>query len=74
MYSTPYLVVPKYLVSNVFGPYLGLKYPRLTKFIQKIDPNSWMPRIIMDLVDKSAFYIYVFLRNILARLDVVYST
>ena len=30
--------------------------------------------LFMDLVDKSAFYIYVFSRNILARLDAVYSS
>ena len=34
-----------------------------------------MPRIFMDSLDKSAFYIYVFSRtNILSRLDAVYST
>ena len=33
-----------------------------------------MPWIFMDSVEKSAFYIYVFSRNILARLDAVYST
>ena len=72
-----HLVVPKYLVSNIFErcfwPHLGLKYPSLTKFIQNIDPNSRMPGIFMDLVDKSAFYI-IFSRNILTLLDAVYST
>ena len=34
------------------------KYSKLTKFIQKIDPNSRMPRIFMDSIDKSAFYVY----------------
>ena len=52
---------------------MGLKYSRLSKFIQKIDPNSRMPRIFMDSLDKSAFYIYVNSRNILERLDAVYS-
>ena len=33
------------------------KYSKLTKLIPNIDPNSRMPRICMDLVDKSAFYI-----------------
>ena len=32
-----------------------------------------MPRIFMDSVDKSAFYIYAFSRNKLIRLDAVYS-
>ena len=42
-----------------FGSYLlGNILSYLTKFIQKIDPNSRMPRIFMDLVEKSAFYIY----------------
>ena len=42
------------------------KYSKLTKFIQKIDPNSRIPRIFMDSVDKSAFYIpYVFSHNFL---------
>ena len=38
---------------------------------QKIDSNARMLGIFMDSVDKSAFYIYVFLRTILARLDAV---
>ena len=38
-----------------------------------MNPNSWMPKIFMDSVDKSDFYIFVFSRNILARLDEVYS-
>ena len=55
-----------------FGAYLGLKYSRLPKFIQKIDPNARMPRIFMDSLDKSAFYIiYMFSRNIFIRLDAV---
>ena len=33
-----------------------------------------MLRIFSDLRDMSAFYIYVFSRNILAQLDAVYST
>ena len=45
------------------------KYSKLIKFIQKIDPNSRMPRIFLDSVDKSAFSIYyVISRNKLARL------
>ena len=40
---------------------------------QKIDPNERMPRIFMDLVDKSTLYIGVFSRNIFIRLDAVYS-
>ena len=53
--------------------HLGLKYSRLTKFIQKIDPNSRMPRIFMDSVDKLTFYIYVISRNKLAWLDKSYT-
>ena len=41
---------------------------------QKIDPNSRMPRIFMDSVDKSAFYIYVISRNKMAQLGKGYST
>ena len=52
----------------------GLKYSRLNIFIQKIDPNSKMPRTFMDSVDKSAFtYTYVISRNKLARLGKGYS-
>ena len=50
------------------------KYSKLTKFIQKIDPNSRMPRIFMDLADKSAFYICVISCNKMARLGKGYST
>ena len=32
------------------------KYPRLSKFIQKNDPDVRMPRIFSDLRTKSAFY------------------
>ena len=35
------------------------KYSKLTKFIQKIYPNSRKPRIFMDSVDKSAFLLYL---------------
>ena len=49
------------------------KYSKLTKFIPKIDPDSRMPRIFMDSVDKSAFYIYVFSSNKMARLGKGYS-
>ena len=42
------------------GPCLFVrKYSKLTKFIQKKYPNSRMPRIFIDLVEKSAFYIYL---------------
>ena len=36
------------------------KYSKLTKFIPKIDPNLRMPMILMDLLEKSAFYIYIY--------------
>ena len=65
-----HLVVPvnsisksKPFTSMFFGAHLGLKYFRLPKFIQKIDPNARMPRIFMDSLDKSTFYICVFSRN-----------
>ena len=60
--------MPKYLVSNISEskPFSSMFW--LTKFNQKIDPNSRMPRIFTDSVDKSAFYIYVILRNKLAGL------
>ena len=38
-----------------WGPFVR-KYSKLPKFIQIIDPNSRMPGIFMDSVDKSAFY------------------
>ena len=50
------------------------KYSKVTKFVQKIDPNSRMARIFMDSLDKSAFYIYVISRNKLTRLGKGYST
>ena len=37
----------------------SLRDSPLAKFIQKIDPNWRMPRIFMDSVDKSAFYIRI---------------
>ena len=43
---------------------------RLSKFIQKIDPISRMPRIFMNSVDKSSLNTHVFSRNIFIRLDV----
>ena len=66
--NTLHLVVRKNLISNIFEskPFssmfwvlylLDRKYFKLTKFIQKIDPNSRMLRIFMDSVDKSALYI-----------------
>ena len=55
--------------QNVFGLiWVSNILNRLTKCIQKIYPNSRMPRIFTDSVDKSAFYIYVISRNKLAGL------
>ena len=75
-YTALHLVILKYLVSNIseskpfssmFWGSFDRKYFKLPKFIQKNYPNSRMPRIFMDSVDKSAFYIgihtYVFSRN-----------
>ena len=58
----------------MFWGSFGSQYSRLPKFIQKIDPNARMPRIFMDSVDKSAFYIRMFSRNKYICLDAVYST
>ena len=56
-----HLVVPKPLVLNIseskplishpawFWIHLGVKYSRLTKFIQKMDPNARMLKIFSDL-------------------------
>ena len=50
------------------------KYSKLSKFIQKIDPNARMLRIFMDSIDKSALFILcVFSRNLFKRLDAMYS-
>ena len=75
MYSKLHLVIAKNIVS-IFSESKAFrsmclvlsvrKYSKLTKFIQKIEPNSRMPRIFMDSIDKSAFYsICVFLHIIL---------
>ena len=45
--------------SSIFGTHLGFKYSRLTKFIQKIDPNVRMPRIFMDSVDKLVIHVSI---------------
>ena len=62
----------------MFWGFLGLKYSRLSKFIQKIDSNARMPRIFVDSVDKSAFYIYIpmcfHVINLYDYLDAVYSS
>ena len=49
-----------------------LKYPRLTKFIQKNYSNTRMPSIFLDSLGKTAF-LHVFSRNIMARQNAVYS-
>ena len=66
--SKLYLVIAKNIVSissenkvvgSMFWVLFVRKYSKLTKSIQKINPNSRMPRIFMDSVNMSAFYIYV---------------
>ena len=60
--SKLYLVIAKNIVSissenkvvgSMFWVLFVRKYSKLTKLIQKIDPNSRMPRISMNSVDKS---------------------
>ena len=68
MQSKLHLVVRKYLVSNIsmkvnrshpcFWIHLGLKYPRLTKFTQKFDPNARILKIFMDSLDTSHLFTY----------------
>ena len=72
-YSKLRLVIWKYLVSNISEnkPFRGSFGTQI--FIQKINPNARIPRIFMDSVDKSAFYICVFSRNKFIWLDAVYS-
>ena len=55
-YSKLHLLIAKNIVSMLWVLFVR-KYYKLTKFIQKIDPNSRMPRIFMDSLDKSTFYI-----------------
>ena len=73
-YTSTYIVIAKNIVSNfseikafrpIFWVLFVRKYSKLSKFIQKIVPNARMPRIFMDSVEKSAFYIYAFSPNIL---------
>ena len=61
-----HLVITKNIVSifsvskafrSMFWVLFVRKYSKLTKFIHKIDPNSRMPRIFMDLVPTATVYL-----------------